>query len=252
MIDAKSFGEDLAAIVKAATAPLEARINEQDQVIAGLEKALSSIEPARNGKDGADGKDGESVSVDDVMPDLKAHIDEYLASIPVPENGVDGKDGADGKDGRDGDAGRKGENGADGIGLAGALIDREGNLVITLANGEVKALGRVVGKDGANGAHGADGKDGTGFDDLEFASDEYGRPVAKFVRDGVSKEIRLPCIMDRGPFKAGAGYKKGDAVSYGGSLWIAQGDTEDRPDSGAGWRLAVKKGRDAREAKAKV
>lgn len=68
--------------------------------------------------------------------------------------GIDGKNGADGADGKDGE---------DGIGLAGAVIDKDGNLSITNTKGELKPLGRVVGKDGKDGVdgkNGADGKDG--------------------------------------------------------------------------------------------
>ena len=41
-------------------------------------------------------------------------------------------------------------------------------------------------------------------------------------------------------------YERGDAVTYGGSLWIAQRDTNEYPrGEDSGWRLAVKRGRDA-------
>lgn len=62
------------------------------------------------------------------------------------------------------------------------------------------------------------------------------------------KHFDLPVVMDRGVFKPGNTYKSGDAVTWGGSLWIAQEPTADKPgEPGAkGWRLAVKKGRDAK------
>ncbi|APZ53133.1 hypothetical protein [Salipiger abyssi] len=189
-----------------------------------------------------DGKDGTSVTPEDVMPALEKRVDEHLASIPAPK---DGRDGIDGKDGAPGERGEKGEPGADGVGMAGALIDRNGELHLTMTDGKALALGAVVGKDGAPGR---DGADGLGFEDLEFIADEQGRPLAKFQRGDVVKTFRLPCIIDRGPYKAAGSYQKGDAVSFGGSLWIAQGDTAERPESGAGWRLAVKKGRDGRSA----
>lgn len=57
----------------------------------------------------------------------------------------------------------------------------------------------------------------------------------------------LPIIIDRGVYsQEKADYQRGDAVSSGGSLWIAQVDQPDhKPGEGAGWRLAVKRGRDA-------
>lgn len=73
----------------------------------------------------------------------------------------------------------------DGVGVSGLLIDREGSLIVTMSNGSVSSLGRVVGrdadmerlqkeieeriaaipipkdgKDGLNGRDGADGRDG--------------------------------------------------------------------------------------------
>lgn len=195
-----------------------------------------------------DGKDGESVLADDILPALEKRVDDFLATIPMP------KDGKDGADGERGPQGEKGADGRDGVGLAGALIDRDGELSVTLTNGVVQRLGPIVGKDGdsgKDGAPGCDGADGLGFDDMNLEHDEHGRAVAKFVRGDVVKSIVLPGIVDRGPFRAGEDYQKGDAVSYGGSLWIAQDRTGERPDGGAGWRLAVKRGRDGKDGELK-
>ena len=201
MIDAKAFGEELAGIVKAATAPLLARIEV-------LERAL--------------------------------------AELPEPAAGKDGRDGADGKDGA---PGARGEPGRDGLDVKDLFRADGGRLVAVMSDGTTKDLGVFVGKDGEPGRDGADGKDGSdglGFEDVSFEFDEHGRALAKFQRGDVVKSIRLPGIVDRGPYKSGESYEKGDAVSYGGSLWIAQDATNEKPDGGKGWRLAVKKGRDAR------
>lgn len=206
MIDPKTFGEELAAIVKAATAPLIARIDEMQ---AEAEKTAARI----------------------------GELENALAAIPA------------GPQGEPGPAGKDGDKGADGIGLAGALIDRDGQLVVTLTNGEAKQLGPVVGKDGERGK---DGADGLGFEDLSFVEDEAGRPVAKFQRGDIVKSVTLPCIIDRGIFKAESEYLRGDAVTFGGCLWIAKKDApEGKPGDGEGWRLAVKKGRDGRDTEAK-
>lgn len=207
MIDAKAFGEQLADIVKAATAPLLLRIEQ-------LEKAQ--------------------------------------AEMPEPVPGRDGNDGADGKDGAPGEKGERGEPGRDGLDVKDLFRADEGRLVAVLSDGTTKDLGVFVGSDGKDGAPGRDGADGLGFDDLEFTHDEAGRPVAKFSRGDVTKSVTLPCIIDRGPYRADQEYLKGDAVSFGGSLWIAQEKTSERPDGGAGWRLAAKKGRDAREPKVRA
>lgn len=65
----------------------------------------------------------------------------------------------------------------------------------------------------------------------------------------VEKRVALPAVLDRGVFRDGTKYAKGDAVTYGGSLWIGQADEPPgKPgDVGSGWRLAVKKGRDGKD-----
>lgn len=64
------------------------------------------------------------------------------------------------------------------------------------------------------------------------------------------KDFVFPVILDRGVFKESESYVKGDAVTWGGSLWIAQGDTSTKPDSAnSGWRLAVKRGRDGKDGR---
>jgi hypothetical protein len=46
-------------------------------------------------------------------------------------------------------------------------------------------------------------------------------------------------------FKAGDSYKPGDMVTFGGSCWHCNEETQDKPGSGTkSWQLAVKQGRD--------
>ncbi len=259
MIDAQAFGVELAAIVKAATAPLIARID-------ALEKASSVLpEPGRDGKDAdPDGVAGvvygrikadlEAIkaTLDGLpelpeLPDIPAMVseavEEAVKAIPVPK---DGRDGADGKDGEKGDPGR------DGLDVKDLFRADGGRLVAVMSDGTTKDMGVFVGKDGKDGDQGKDGSDGLGFEDMEFTTDEHGRPVAKFQRGDVVKTIQLPCLIDRGPYRSGETYQKGDAVSYGGSLWIAQEPTGDKPDGSKGWRLAVKKGRDGKDGQIKA
>lgn len=162
---------------------------------------------------------------------------------PIP--GRDGKDGADGKDGRDG---KDGDKGADGVGLAGALIDRDGSLVVTLTNGEVKSLGSVVGKDGANGE---DGRDGFSLDHFSAERDEDGTITLKFADQHVSKTFKfnIPVVQYRGYWREGRKCAEGHAITHNGSLWIAKRDTCAEPSakSSDDWHLAVLKGRDGRD-----
>jgi hypothetical protein len=182
-------------------------------------------------RDGQDGKDGESIDPAEVQRMVSKAVEKAVSAIPAPK---DGKDGMDGKDG---------------IGLAGAMIDRAGELVVTLTNGETRNLGPVVGKDGALGEKGIDGmngRDGFGFEDLDLVETDQG-VILRFMRGGHVKDFRLPIIVDRGVYKEGQTYRPGDGVTWGGSYWICQEETADKPDSGKGFRLAVKKGRDGRD-----
>jgi integrin beta 3 len=62
--------------------------------------------------------------------------------------------------------------------------------------------------------------------------------------------FKSPIVLDRGVYQAGRTYEKGDGATYGGSFWIAQDATSEKPGDGATkWRLAVKAGREGREGK---
>ncbi len=158
--------------------------------------------------------DGKSVTVADVEPVIAAAVERAVAALPVAK---------------------------DGVGLAGAMIDRTGGLVVTLSDGKLCELGRVEGKNG---------EPGLGFDDMSIEQTGERQATLKFVRGEQVKtfDLTVPAVIDRGVFKEGQAYTPGDAVTFGGSLWIAQKDTGDKPDGpDTGWRLAVKKGRDGRD-----
>lgn len=133
--------------------------------------------------------------------------------------------------------------GEDGAGIADLVIDRHGNLVATFTDGRMKELGCIVGKDG---------RDGMGPDDLSMTLLEDGRTVRMSFAKGETEfafNIPFPVVLDRGVFADGKTYEEGDAVTWGGSLWIAQRATSSKPDTtDSGWRLAVKRGRDGRDA----
>jgi len=158
--------------------------------------------------------DGKSVTIADVEPIIASAVERAVAALPVAK---------------------------DGVGLAGAMIDRTGALVVTLSDGKMCPLGRVDGKDG---------DPGLGFDDMSIEQTGERQATLKFVRGEQVKtfDLTVPAVIDRGVFKEGQAYTLGDAVTFGGSLWIAQKDTGEKPDGpDTGWRLAVKKGRDGRD-----
>ena len=90
---------------------------------------------------------------------------------------------------------------------------------------------------------------GTDWVKLEVVADER-TLLLRFARGDAVREfpVTMPIVLDRGVFREGATYVRGDACTFGGSLWIAQADTSAKPDAPAsGWRLAVKRGRDGKD-----
>jgi len=62
------------------------------------------------------------------------------------------------------------------------------------------------------------------------------------------KSFDLPVMIYRDVYQPGRKYVPGDCVTFAGSLWHCFEETSDRPNEAgsAGWRLAVKRGRDGR------
>lgn len=185
--------------------------------------------------------------VDKATAPLEKRIAE-LEARPLPERGVKG------------DPGERGERGETGIGVKDALIDRSGVLVLTLSDGTRRDLGVIVGKDGLDGQNGADGapgepgkdgRDGFGLEDFDVDKGDDGRTyILKFDQGDVRHEYELtfPVPVYCGVFKAGDSYVPGDLVTWGGCLWHCDKETTGKPDAGD-WTLAVKKGRDGKDAK---
>ena len=114
-----------------------------------------------------------------------------------------------------------------------------------------------AGRDGApgpGGTNGKDGLDGLGFDDFEIAFDHERTVKFIWARAGVIKErsIKVPWQLYRGVFKDGTSYSQGDVVTFGGSAWVAKEDTTTKPEASAAWQLAVKRGRDGKDARLAV
>lgn len=63
-------------------------------------------------------------------------------------------------------------------------------------------------------------------------------------------EVETKGLEFVGTFQRAATYRRGQAVSFDGSLWIALRDTQsgEEPGQSKAWQLAVKRGRDGRDA----
>lgn len=274
MHDPKDLALAMAPVVReyvsAITAPLLKRIEELEAV----SKAVATIPAPENGK-GADPeevarlvaegieravaalpapKDGRDADMDAIGARVEALVSERFAQIPVPQDGksLAAEDVAPMLADLVQRAVAEIPVPKDGVGLAGALIDRDGQLAVTLTNGETVQVGKVVGRDGKDGVDGENGAIGLGFDDMDVNLDEDGRTVVLSFERGEMRqsfEIGFPVVLDRGVFKDGQGYEPGDGVTWAGSWWIAQEKTESKPGTDSTWRLAVKRGRDGKDAK---
>ena len=209
-------------------------------------RAVADLPPAkdgRDGKDGADGMDGKSVSAADVEAMVSQFLGKAISSMPAPQPGRDGRDGKDGADGMDG----KSVSAADVEAMVSQFL---GKAISSMPAPQPGRDGRD-GKDGKDGLPGADGRDGFGLTDFHVDQPDEKHMRVRFIGSDIEKEglIRLAGFWDEGVYQADreTPYLKGDAVTFGGSSWFAQ---QDNPPGApgtenSGWRLAVKKGRDA-------
>lgn len=222
-------GESIAGPVgPAGPAGLDGKSIDMEMVAARIASAVAAIPVP---KDGAPGADGRSVTLEDVTPFITRELDQRVAALPIAK---------------------------DGIGFTGAVITREGHLVLTLSNGERQDVGLVIGKDGtpgldgtdAIGTPGKDGQDGLGFDDYDLYLNETLGWIFSLGQGERRKEWVLGIPFDSKVYEAGKVYPKGAGTTWDGHYWIALAQTSEAPGEGCpSWRLAVRRGKQGREGK---
>lgn len=200
-------------VVTEATAPLAARLAELEA------RPVEKGAPGDRGAEGAQGPPGPE-------------------GLPGSQ-GAPGADGQPGPQGETGAQGEAGERGRDGVGIAGAAITREGELMLTLSDGVVLTPGRV------------DGRDGLSIEDLSLEYDGERTVTFVFARGDKRKDIPIvfPVMLYRGVFEPGRSYVRGDTVTLNGSIYHCNAPTAARPGDGADWTLSVKHGRDGRHGR---
>jgi collagen type III alpha len=138
---------------------------------------------------------------------------------------------------------------------------------------EVRALARLPGPQGPAGVPGLDGKEGArgqkgdpgrNASDLAYLQDYITEQVERTFKTGTLttqdggrtlmwrlgdnvQEIKTAIVLDAGVWRDDTTYVPGDGVTVGGSFFIAQNTTNAKPGLSDDWRLAVKRGRDARD-----
>lgn len=176
----------------------------------------------------------------------------------LPEKGDKGEPGEPGSDGVDGAPGEPGRDGKDGVGIAGFIVNREGEAVATLSDGTLHNLGRIVGldgKDGEPGRDGVDGRDGNDLTDIEVTQE--GATIEFAFQIGETRsiyEVTLPegppgadgqdayPGMAKGLYDPNEQYRANDCVSFNGCEWRAKVDAPgDLP--GPDWMMSAQKGK---------
>lgn len=222
MIDPVEFGRQMASIVREATGPLLERIDALEKELAAIPESVAPVEIDIDAiaKEAASlipaPKDGDSLSEDDVKPLL----DEMVKQIQPPT--VDE--------------------------VAAVFERRFSDLTLSWERQARDTFEKAADRMPVP----KDGRDAIPLESFDLTLSEDGRTLTVKMQaaDGVvEKSIRVASIIDRGIYKAAGDYEKGDAVTHGGCLWIAQQDApEGAPGMGGkGWRLAVKKGRDGKD-----
>jgi hypothetical protein len=267
MLDVAKFVAGIHDYIARAFAPLVARVAalESRQAERG-EKG----DPGERGSDGIAGRDGaEGLAGKDGRDGIDGKDGAPGEPGPQGERGADGLPGPQGEPGPTGPSGEigppgaPGRDGADGKSVTPeeveVMVERHlsgmfSKWALEFERRGMDLLQRTadrmpVPKDGINGK---DGRDAVPLDGFDAMLAEDGRTVLLSLRAGetlIERSLVLPVPIDRGVYREGQSYAKGDAVSFGGSAWIAQQDDPPSkpgmPDSG--WRLAVKAGRPGKD-----
>lgn len=268
MFDGETFGQEMVAIVKdyvdRELAPLRAENKALNEVNAGLERRIAELEakpePDLSGfcqPADVSEKIDKAISAIPVpekpaeidMDAIKAFIAEEVSAIPVPENGKDCDMAAVKEMVSDAvksavdaiPAPKPGDPGKDGVGLADALRNDCGELVLTMTDGTTRNLGRVNGKDGKTFT----------LDDFDIEPLDERSIKLKFTQGDAchSFELEFPVPIYRGVYQDSAEYVRGDMVTWAGSCWHCDEPKGMKPGAAdSGWRLAVKSGRAGRDA----
>ncbi|MFH3213598.1 phage gp6-like head-tail connector protein [Enterobacter hormaechei] len=191
-------------------------------------------------------RDGKSVTTEDVqpmiqelvsasipdLPDVKSLVNEAIAALPAAEPGKDG------------------ENGRDALALEILpFIDEEKSYPRGSYATHNGGLWRAYEK-----THGMRGweclVDGVAGIDIQQSEQRcFTLTVNRTSGASETKSFDVPVMIYQGVFKSGQEYLPGDTVTWGGSLWHCDEQTQDKPgEAGSkGWTLAAKRGRDGRD-----
>lgn len=195
-------------------------------------KSLPAPEKGEKGDKGEAGEAGQSVTLEDVRPLIESAIKSL--DLPKGEKGDTGDAGKDGRDALD----------LDFIPVIDEQKSYPWGVYASHRGGIWKSYKVTSGMEGWQCI----------VDGIADMSEEFDgeRTIKRITRMSSGKEvvteIKMPSVIDKGVHRDNQSYEKFDAVTFGGSLWIAQKDApEGKPGTSEDWRLSVKRGRNAIE-----
>jgi len=242
--------EDLLPIVQEAIGDLNVF---KAGLVQRVESVIDSIPAPVAGPPGDPGKDGESVEAEQVQRMVDDMVAAAMASIPRPQNGIDGAKGEAGRDGKDApqleilsgvDPERRYARNTYARHAGGLIRAFRDTDAINLA--EVEKSGWEVVLNGI-------------ADESEEISED-GRTIIKTTRYTSGppwvRSYQTGSIQYQGIYLAEKEYFKGDIVTWGGESWYCTEDkTMIEPKYNHGgtspWKLIAKKGRDGKDGKGK-
>ena len=235
---APDFTAQLADAVASLPAP---KIPELPDIGAMVSEAVAALPPAQDGK---------SVTPEDVRPLLQELVTAAVGEIPVP------------RDGKDYDPAVLKQAVDDAVAALPPAQDGRDALQLEIQpfidEGKSYTRGSYATHNGGlwrayEKTHGMRGWECIvdGVSDVDISMNGQRNFIVTVNRaSGASekKSFDIPTMVYRGVFKSGDEYLPGDTVTWGGSLWHCDEQTQDKPgETGSkGWTLAAKRGRDGR------
>ncbi|MCQ4105162.1 phage gp6-like head-tail connector protein [Erwinia persicina] len=165
------------------------------------------------------------------LPDIEQMVKDAVLQLPQPKDGTDGEDGKDALQ----------------LEIAPEINAEKsyprGTYAIHLG-GLWRSYQKTTGMNGWECLV-------DGISEIDISqSEERSFTVSAIKSSGekTEKTFSVPVMIYRDIFSEGEKYLPGDSVTWGGSVWYCHEETVDKPgESGSkGWKLAVKRGRDAR------
>jgi hypothetical protein len=266
-----ALARETANIVRASQAPLLARIELLEERLASVQDApkfgaddvrsLVAIEQEAHSKSVFDSLSGAISEVSQRVDGLKSVITDW----PAPKNGIDGKSvtiedvrpelerlvrGL--PPAKDGEPGRT-PSPEEVLGAVEQVLEPKLNAyALDFERRAAGVLERAVDRlpKPADGKDGKDGRDAFDLKDFRVEQKSARDIVLVFERgeEKVEHALHFDVVLDAGPYKTDQSYQKGDAVTFGGGLWIAQQDTSEKPQTpgSTAWRLGVRRGTDGK------